>query len=117
MADTIDTLKKLANLVRYASASGENTAERVGRLLVGILEKLENADIQKLAEHFLRKDQDDETKYFLKLLGGARIGKSLTFGDFITGMQGGYIGEDARAELEALVLRGSLSVPEIRFNR
>lgn len=66
---------------------------------------------------FLRKDQDDETKYLLKLLGGAKIGKSLTVGDFITGVQGGYIGEDARAELEALVLRSSLSVPELRFNR
>lgn len=73
--------------------------------------------LEALKKIYLRKDQDDETKYFLKLLGGARIGKSLTFGDFITGMQGGYIGEDARAELEALVLRGSLSVPEIRFNR
>lgn len=66
---------------------------------------------------FLRKDQDDETKYLLKLLGGAKIGKSLTVGDFITGVSGGYIGEDARAELEALVLRSSLSVPELRFNR
>ena len=35
-----------------------------------------------------------------KLLGGQKIGKSLTVGDFITGVQGGYIGEDARAELE-----------------
>ena len=54
---------------------------------------------------FLRKDQDDETKYLLKLLGGAKIGKSLTVGDFVTGVQGGYIGEDARAELEELNLR------------
>lgn len=73
--------------------------------------------LEALKKIYIRKDQDDETKYFLKLLGGAKIGKSLTFGDFITGMQGGYIGEDARAELEALVLRGSLSVPELRFNR
>ena len=54
---------------------------------------------------FLRKDQDDETKYLLKLLGGAKIGKSLTVGDFITGVQGSYISEDARAELEELNLR------------
>lgn len=73
--------------------------------------------LEALKKIYIRKDQDDETKYFLKLLGGAKIGKSLTFGDFITGVQGGYIGEDARAELEALVLRGSLSVPELRFNR
>lgn len=117
MSDSVDILKKLALQVRNASAEGENTAERVGRVLVGILKNLDNTEIEKLAEYFLRKDQDDETRYFLKLLGGARIGKSLTFGDFITGMQGGYIGEDARAELEALVLRSSLSIPELRFNR
>lgn len=73
--------------------------------------------LEALKKIYIRKDQDDETKYFLKLLGGVKIGKSLTLGDFITGVQGGYIGEDARAELEALVLRGSLSVPELRFNR
>lgn len=73
--------------------------------------------LEELKKIYLRKDQDDETKYLLKLLGGAKIGKSLTVGDFITGVQGGYIGEDARAELEALVLRSSLSVPELRFNR
>ena len=73
--------------------------------------------LEELKKIYLRKDQDDETKYLLKLLGGAKIGKSLTVGDFVTGVQGGYIGEDARAELEALVLRSSLSVPELRFNR
>ena len=73
--------------------------------------------LEELKKIYLRKDQDDETKYLLNLLGGAKIGKSLTVGDFITGVQGGYIGEDARAELEALVLRSSLSVPELRFNR
>lgn len=61
--------------------------------------------LEELKKIYLRKDQDDETKYLLKLLGGAKIGKSLTVGDFITGVQGGYIGEDARAELEELNLR------------
>lgn len=61
--------------------------------------------LEELKKIYLRKDQDDETKYLLKLLGGAKIGKSLTVGDFVTGVQGGYIGEDARAELEELNLR------------
>lgn len=115
MADIRDTLRKLAVQIRDERNAGANTALRVGSLLLAIIDA--GSDIADFEKYFLRKDQDDETKYFLKLLGGARIGKSLTFGDFITGMQGGYIGEDARAELEALVLRGSLSVPEIRFNR
>lgn len=76
MADTIDALKKLANLVRYASASGENTAERVGRLLVGILEKLENSDIEKLAKYFLRKDKEDTANEIITFLKGLLIGKN-----------------------------------------
>lgn len=86
------------------------------RILAEIENAIKNKD-KDLDLRFISKICNDETKYFLQLLGGAKIGKSLTFGDFITGMQGGYIGEDARAELEALVLRSSLSVPEIRYNR
>lgn len=66
---------------------------------------------------FIRKDEEDSTNFLLSLLGGTVIKKYAKFGDFVTGVSGGYIGEDARAELEALVLRSSLSVPELRFNR
>lgn len=31
MSDSIDILKRLSSLIRYATAEGENTAERVGR--------------------------------------------------------------------------------------
>ena len=58
----------------------------------------------------LRKDQPDSTEYLLKLLGGA------FFGDFVTGMKGGYIGSDGKAELESLHLRSELIVPYIRYN-
>ena len=66
---------------------------------------------------FMRKDTEERTGFLLSLLGGTVIMKYAKFGDFVTGVSGGYIGEDARAELEALVLRSSLSVPELRFNR
>lgn len=66
---------------------------------------------------FIRKDTEERTGFLLSLLGGTVIKKYAKFGDFVTGVSGGYIGEDARAELEALVLRSSLSVPELRFNR
>lgn len=59
---------------------------------------------------FLRKDQSDSTKFLLKLLAGA------FFGDFVTGMKGGYIGSDGKAELESLYLRSELIVPYIRYN-
>lgn len=65
---------------------------------------------------FLRKDKADSTRYLISLLGGVKIGKHLTLGDFITGMQGGYIDEKGRAELESLVLRSEMIVPAIRYN-
>lgn len=65
----------------------------------------------------LRKDQDDSTNYLLSLLGGAKIGKKLTLGDFITGVSGGYIGENGDMEMESGYFRKRLFVPEIAYNR
>ena len=42
MSDTLTTLKELAAQVRGATRKGENTAERVGRLFVGILPSWKN---------------------------------------------------------------------------
>lgn len=42
MADSIESLKELALLIRNATKTGENTAERVGRVLVGIIDNLNN---------------------------------------------------------------------------
>ena len=116
MADSIETLKELALLIRNATKTGENTAERVGRTLVGIIENLSSIDIEELGKIFLRKDKEDTTNFLLNFLGGIKIGKHLTLGDFITNMQGGYIDEKGRAELESLVLRSELIVPAIRYN-
>lgn len=44
--DTLGTLKKLATQVRSATEDGENTAERVGRIFVGILDLLEKSGIE-----------------------------------------------------------------------
>ena len=54
---------------------------------------------------FMRKDTEERTGFLLSLLGGTVIKKYAKFGDFVTGVSGGYIGEDARAELEELNLR------------
>lgn len=42
--DTLEVLKQLAQQVRNATAEGENTAERVGRTLVGIIDHLGDGD-------------------------------------------------------------------------
>ena len=115
MADIKDTLKKLAEQIRDERNAGANTALRVGSLLLAMIDAL--SDKSELDDMFIHKDKPDSTDYLLSLFGGAKIGKGLTFGDFFTGVKGGLIDEDARAELEALVLRSSLIVPELRFNR
>ena len=58
MSDTLDILRQIALQVRNASAPAENTAERVGRILVGILERLSESDIDELKAMFLRKQCD-----------------------------------------------------------
>lgn len=108
MADSVDILKKLAQQVRNATQEGENTAERVGRVLVGIIENLSQYDIEKLSEYFLRKDQPDGTNFLLKLLGGAEFGK------YAFGISGGKIDEQGAAELLSLLLRSALTIGEYK---
>lgn len=105
MADSIDILKKLALQVRNATAAGENTAERVGRTLVGILDLLGGGDIEELSKYFLRKDKPDQTEYLVKFLAGIEIGQ------FVSGLlgTGGAIQIDkdgnSHAEFDYLTIR------------
>lgn len=108
MADSVDILKKLAQQVRNATQEGENTAERVGRVLVGIIENLSQYDIEKLSEYFLRKDQSDGTNFLLK------------FGEFIDSMiagKGAGIYPDGRGQFERLEVRGSMTVLDMIINQ
>ena len=75
------------------------------------------AEIEKLKEIFLRKDKEDSTKYLLSLLGGVLIKKYAKFGDFVTGVSGGYIDEKGDMEMGSGVFRKRLFVPEIAYNR
>lgn len=72
--------------------------------------------INEISERALSKIQEDETNFLIKFLGGVLIKGMARFGDFITGMQGGYINEKGEAELEKLYLRSELIVPAIRYN-
>lgn len=66
------------------------------------------SDIETLAKTFLRKDQPDSTAYLLKLLSGAE------FGEYLQGVSGGKIDANGSAELLSLVIRGLLTVDELR---
>ena len=86
MSDSVDILKKLALQVRNASAEGENTAERIGRIFIGILENMDNSDLEKLTKYFLRKDKEDIANELITFLKGLLIGKN---GSGITVLENG----------------------------
>lgn len=50
---------------------------------------------------FIRKDKEDFTNFLLSLLGGVLIKKYAKFGDFVTGVSGGYIDERVTWKWEA----------------
>ena len=76
MSDSVDILKKLALQVRNASTEGENTAEKIGRIFIGILENMDNSDIEKLTKYFLRKDKEDTANELITFLKGFLTGKN-----------------------------------------
>lgn len=66
---------------------------------------------------FMRKDTEERTGFLLSLLGGTVIKKYAKFGDFVTGVSGGYIDEKGNLEMGSGVFRKRLFVPEIAYNR
>lgn len=115
MSDSIDMLKELSLLIRNATKSGENTAERVGRTFVGIVDILSEVTLDKLKNLFLRKDIPDSTKHLLSLFGGAVFGKD-GFAEGLTGF-GAKIDDNGNAEVESLTSRRFIETPEFRYNR
>ena len=72
-----------------------------------------SVNAQELSTSFISKLVDDVTYGLITHLKGAR------YGDFTPGHNGtgGKIDEFGRAELESLIIRSILEVPELRFNR
>jgi len=119
MSDTLDILRQIALQVRNASAPAENTAERVGRILVGILERLSESDIDELKAMFLRKDQPDKAAELITFLQGLKSLGNIDIGNFIGGLTGtgARITPQGAGEMRSLRLWESLEVPELRYNR
>ena len=60
---------------------------------------------------FLRKDQADGTSFPMT------FGDWVKFGEFLTGISGGYIDKGGKMEMEEGIFRKRLFVPEIAYNR
>lgn len=112
--DTIETIKENANLVKNATEVGENTAERVGGVLVGLAEYLEEIGQIIGEDKFLRKDIQDQAKELITFLKGANFGefvKSLTAG------KGAGIDSLGNAEFESIRVRSYMEIMELIVNR
>lgn len=64
--------------------------------------------ITKIREYFLSKDREDQTKFLLRLIGGAE------FGTYASGISGARISSDGAAELVNLLLRGALTIGDYK---
>lgn len=81
MIDSLEVLKAIAQQVRNATEIGENTAERIGRFLVGIIEwiKTENFD-----EKYLRKDVEDWAQQLIHFMNGIDVKNHAVFNDTLS---------------------------------
>lgn len=130
----LDVLERIATddedyicLNQYVEETDPETGEETGnyktqkeRAKVGFADlagALAEEAMQRLMEMFLRKDRDEKTEYLLSLLGGTIIKNWAKFGDFVTGVQGGYIDEAGHMEMESGVFRSRVFFPEVAYNR
>lgn len=112
-----------------AIAKGSVTNQQVAAVLDFLNERLKIAD----GEKYIRKDQEDSTIYLLSLLGGLLVkggidtdtikSESATFSgsvssvDYAEKLLGWLITDAGAIDAKSLRLRGSLEVPELRYNR
>ena len=90
--DSLEVLKAIAQQVRNATEIGENTAERVGRFLVGIIEWIKTENFN---EKYLRKDIEDWAQQLIHFMNGidvknhAVFNDTLSSDDFVSGFTSG----------------------------
>lgn len=113
-------LKKQFETIRDETKPGANTASRVGKALIDLL------DFSFVNQgQYLRKDIADTAADLITFLKGLIAEKTITakggiqIGEYVTGLlgKGGIIDKDGHGELRSLKLWEWLEVPEIRFNR
>ena len=119
---TKENLVQTATAIRDEFRAGANTAYRVGSLLLAMIES--GVDIDELAKYFLRKDQPDTAQEIITFLKGLisedmiRANGGIDVGAFIPGLLGtGIRLKDGKIEADEMVLRKSLTVPELIYNR
>ena len=79
--------------------------------------------LKEIAQKALSKTGNDRTEYSLEVGGSLTVddilhaAKAVKFGEFLTGISGGYIDKDGKMEMEEGIFRKRVFVPEIAYNR
>lgn len=114
---------RIANMLISGLLTLESSDEATDENIMSsarVIREIEDA-IKELDDRYLSKIKDDRTPFKLnvgdKLTAekGVQIGKSFIPG-ILTG-SGGYFDEFANGEVESLIIRRFLEVPELRYNR
>lgn len=101
------------------SALRSSITEIAGDVIGEKLNTLSNIfDISgKLSKHFLSRINPDIASGLITFLKGIVVRGFAKFGEFVTGISGGYIDDKGNLEMESGVFRKSLFVPEVAYNR
>ena len=89
-----EVLKREFETIRDENLPGANTAQRIGKAFLDLLEFVQNFD-----GNFLRKDVEDTAQEVITFL------KGILLGNYVAGSSGGKIDGDGNAELNKLLLR------------
>ena len=114
---------RVANMMISGLLTLEATDEATDENIMSsarVIREIEDA-IKELDDRYLSKIKDDRTPYKLNVGDKLTAEKGVQIGEtFIPGIltgSGGYFDEWANGEVESLIVRRFLEVPELRFNR
>lgn len=100
--------------------STENASDENIMSAARVVQEIEE-EIKKLDDRFLSKIKDDRTPFKLNVGDKLTAEKGIQIGSsFIPGIltgSGGFFDEKANGEVESLIIRRFLEVPELRYNR
>lgn len=127
LEDTLDSITLNGN--SYTSTGGSGSGKSI--YIIGTNDRTAASDAnvysaRRSNQMYLRKDREDSAAGQITFLQGlvaeviARFKGNVYYGEnFVAGMtgEGGRIDSAANAELESLILRRWLEVPELRYNR
>lgn len=98
-----EILQQQANIIQSEVRLGGNTADRIGRMFLKIIDAI--LEKEELADEFLSKTSADQTEYLINFLGGILIGDKAA------------IDKQGNAQFESIASRSSIITQEFIFNR